>query len=233
MPPQELKELGYVAHKPSYSPEDPEIGNRKPLIGPLVEVMITTEASGDVDDPKAEQDSRELDAEQLALRINSLVDPAAALTGSAGVPPASSDAFTQVVVHSNVLEFKEGGRDARAPSKGGHVKSEQSHGVDSASIVKYSDIALLFRAMTNIQVYESAFRRAGIPYQTVLGRGFYERPEITDLIQLLRFLDNKTEKWRSRQFCVRLSADYLTMLYWHCVAALASTHLVKLKLTIR
>src|SRR6185295_3006709 len=28
----------------------------------------------------------------------------------------------------------------------------------------------------------------------VLGRGFYERPEIKDLIQLLRFLDNKTDE---------------------------------------
>ena len=48
--------------------------------------------------------------------------------------------------------------------------------------------------MTNVQRYESAFRRANIPYQTVLGRGFYEREEITDLIQLLRFLDNKTDE---------------------------------------
>jgi hypothetical protein len=32
--------------------------------GPLVELLITTEASGDDDDPKAEQSSRELDAQQ-------------------------------------------------------------------------------------------------------------------------------------------------------------------------
>jgi len=48
--------------------------------------------------------------------------------------------------------------------------------------------------MTHVQIYESAFRQANIPYQTVLGRGFYEREEITDLIQLLRFLDNKTDE---------------------------------------
>jgi len=60
--------------------------------------------------------------------------------------------------------------------------------------LKYGDIALLFRAMTQVQIYESVFRRANIPYQTVLGRGFYEREEITDLIQLLRFLDNKTDE---------------------------------------
>jgi ATP-dependent helicase/nuclease subunit A len=58
----------------------------------------------------------------------------------------------------------------------------------------YSNIALLFRAMTFVSVYETAFRRANIPYQTILGRGFYEREEITDLVQLLRFLDNKTDE---------------------------------------
>ena len=58
---------------------------------------------------------------------------------------------------------------------------------------KYSDIALLFKAMPEAWVYESALRRAGIPYLTVQGKGFYEREEITDLIQLLRFLDNKTD----------------------------------------
>jgi ATP-dependent helicase/nuclease subunit A len=60
--------------------------------------------------------------------------------------------------------------------------------------LKYSDIALLFRAMTQVHFYEAIFRRANIPYQTVLGRGFYDREEITDLIQLLRFLDNRTDE---------------------------------------
>src|SRR6185503_4013325 len=64
----------------------------------------------------------------------------------------------------------------------------------SSPELKYGEIALLFRAMTQVQIYESVFRRANIPYQTVLGRGFYEREEITDLIQLLRFLDNKTDE---------------------------------------
>src|SRR4051794_10170724 len=46
---------------------------------------------------------------------------------------------------------------------------------EAVQATKYSDIALLFRAMTQVQIYESVFRRANIPYQTVLGRGFYER----------------------------------------------------------
>ena len=58
----------------------------------------------------------------------------------------------------------------------------------------YGDIAVLFRALTGVGIYESALRRAGIPYLTVQGKGFYQREEITDLIQLLRFLDNTTDE---------------------------------------
>jgi ATP-dependent exoDNAse (exonuclease V) beta subunit len=191
----ELEELGYVSHEPSEA--------RRELrdSGPLVELMVTTEASGNEDDPKGEQTSRELDAEQLALRIISLVDPGAAAealaingpahTGTAGVSPASSDEFTQGLVKSDSVAFHESGRDARGPSKSGPGEAQLR---GTASRFKYSDIALLFRAMTHVQTYESIFRRANIPYQTVLGRGFYEREEITDLIQLLRFLDNKTDE---------------------------------------
>ena len=198
--PQEREELGYVGHEPSESKRDLRDS------GPLVEVMITTEASEERgngerekgrkgDDPKAEQNSRELDAEQLALRIIALTEGVVpgnttdANIGTAGVPPASSNPFAQGSVESITLT------NATLSVEDGdeHFSSVNQLGVN-ARAVKYSDIALLFRAMTNVGVYESAFRRANIPYQTVLGRGFYEREEITDLIQLLRFLDNKTDE---------------------------------------
>ncbi|HEY5838655.1 MAG TPA: 3'-5' exonuclease, partial [Pyrinomonadaceae bacterium] len=60
--------------------------------------------------------------------------------------------------------------------------------------VNYGDSAVLFRALTGVGIYESALRRGGIPYLTVQGKGFYQREEITDLIQLLRFLDNTTDE---------------------------------------
>src|SRR5574338_270798 len=126
-----LDQLGYVKHEPGEPKREPRDD------GPLVELLVTTKPSLE-DDPRAEQDSRVLDAQQLARRILALT---------------------------------------QGPDK-----------------LKYGDIALLFRAMTHVQIYESVFRRANIPYQTVLGRGFYEREEITDLIQLLRFLDNKTDE---------------------------------------
>jgi ATP-dependent helicase/nuclease subunit A len=64
----------------------------------------------------------------------------------------------------------------------------------TASGHQYKDIAILLRAFTGLWTYESALRRAGIPYLTVQGKGFYQREEITDLVQLLRFLDNKTDE---------------------------------------
>ena len=126
-----LDQLGYVKHEDSEPRRELRDG------GPLVEMLVTTKPSLE-DDPRAEQDSRVLDAQQVARRI---------------------------------LALKR-----------------------SSPELKYGDIALLFRAMTQVGIYESVFRRANIPYQTVLGRGFYEREEITDLIQLLRFLDNKTDE---------------------------------------
>ena len=182
----ERAQLGYVGHEPSEAKRELRDS------GPLVDLLITTESSGDDDDPKLEQTSRDLDAEQLARRIIELtgtVNTGIVNTGTAGVSPASSDKFTQVTArpnNPNYSAFNEGGRDARGPSNSDPSNRDPS--------VKCSDIALLFRAMTNVQTYESVFRRANIPYQTVLGRGFYDREEITDLIQLLRFLDNKTDE---------------------------------------
>ena len=64
--------------------------------------------------------------------------------------------------------------------------------VDSGN--RYGHIAILLRALTGVWTYEAALRRAEIPYLTVQGKGFYQREEIIDLIQLLRFLDNITDE---------------------------------------
>src|ERR1044072_7920226 len=75
------------------------------------------------------------------------------------------------------------------------VSSASSNSAQDAGVpLNYGDIAILFRALTVVGTYEGAFRRAGIPYLTVQGKGFYQREEITDLIQLLRFLDNTTDE---------------------------------------
>lgn len=151
---RDLAELGYVDHEASEAKRELRDS------GPLVELLVTSEASAvDGNDARIDQDSRQLDAEQLAQRIIELT-----------TTPLGS---TRTDVTKTIVTGT-GNNDLQVP--------------------RYSDIALLFRAMTKVHFYESVFRRANIPYQTVLGRGFYERAEITDLIQLLRFLDNKTDE---------------------------------------
>ena len=137
----ELNELGYVEHEPSVGARSDEDRS------PLVELLIDLRPGDKKDDRWSEEPPRARDAEQLALRINSMVGSESISSGDQGVRQLA-----------------------------------------------YRDIALLFRAMTEVHLYESAFRRAGIPYMTVEGKGFYAREEIGDFIQLLRFLDNKTDE---------------------------------------
>ena len=56
--------------------------------------------------------------------------------------------------------------------------------------VRYRDVAVLLRQLTDIQKYEEAFTRAGVPYFVVGGgRGYYARQEIRDLLNILTVLD--------------------------------------------
>jgi len=48
------------------------------------------------------------------------------------------------------------------------------------------DIALLFRKLSQVDIYEQALREAGLDFYTVRGRGFYACPEIGDLLLGLR-----------------------------------------------
>lgn len=49
----------------------------------------------------------------------------------------------------------------------------------------WGEMALLFRSSTAYAIYENAFEQAKIPFVTVAGRGFYDRPEIRDLLNIL------------------------------------------------
>ncbi len=59
--------------------------------------------------------------------------------------------------------------------------------------VAWKDVALLFRASTAFPVYEDEFERAGIPFVTVAGRGFYDRPEVRDLLNALLAVTDPTD----------------------------------------
>ena len=56
--------------------------------------------------------------------------------------------------------------------------------------IAYRDIAILLRGLTDVQKYEEAFARRGVPCFVVGGgRGYYARHEIRDLLNVLTVLD--------------------------------------------
>ncbi|MDK2988974.1 MAG: hypothetical protein PWR16_503 [Methanoculleus sp.] len=54
----------------------------------------------------------------------------------------------------------------------------------------YGDVAVLLERRTNLAYYEWALARYGVPYHVHAGLGFYERQEVYDLYNILRFLTN-------------------------------------------
>jgi ATP-dependent helicase/nuclease subunit A len=67
---------------------------------------------------------------------------------------------------------------------------EGGGGVRGLRLVRQGDVVLLFRAMTNVHLYEAALRRHGLDYYLVGGRAFFAQQEIYDLLNLLRALEN-------------------------------------------
>ena len=57
----------------------------------------------------------------------------------------------------------------------------------------YGRVAILCRASTSFGPYEDALDQAGIPYLTVAGRGFFDRPEIRDLLNALQALNDPSD----------------------------------------
>ena len=56
--------------------------------------------------------------------------------------------------------------------------------------VKHSDICVLLRIMTNVHIYERAFRERDIPFRTEGGRNFFNRQEVLDISNAVRAIDN-------------------------------------------
>ncbi len=108
-------------------------------------------------------------------------NPEALIPAAAGPAPGT----VQVLV----AEKKEGedlqtARFREASIIAGKIEEFRARGVD------YGNMAVLFQAMSDAAIYEYALRRAGIPYFSVSGRGFYHQSEIRDMMNLLGALEN-------------------------------------------
>jgi len=88
--------------------------------------------------------------------------------------------FCRVMV--GVGENSEKGREISANQLAAFLLKMKACG----QIQNWQDVALLFRASGAFGFYEDALESAGIPFVTVAGRGFFDRPEVRDLLNLLR-----------------------------------------------
>jgi ATP-dependent helicase/nuclease subunit A len=73
-------------------------------------------------------------------------------------------------------------------------KDAEKAGNPTARAVRQGDIALLFRALTDVAYYEEALRRYGIDYYLVGGHAFYAQQEVYDLLNLLRALESPADE---------------------------------------
>ncbi len=67
-----------------------------------------------------------------------------------------------------------------------YEKAAGPNAAPTARAVKPGDIAILFRALSDVQYYENALRRYGLEYYVVGGHAFYAQQEVFDILNLLR-----------------------------------------------
>ena len=65
---------------------------------------------------------------------------------------------------------------------------------DASRVPAYGDIAVLVRTRTEIDKYTRVLDRARIPYHLDSGRGFFARPEVRDLTNILMAVDDPTDE---------------------------------------
>jgi len=115
-----------------------------------------------------------------------------------------------VELHLGLGESADEGRAAAAAGLAGRLKKLRRE-----ENVQWGECALLFRASTGFPPYEDELERAGIPFVTVAGRGFYDRPEVRDLLNALKALADPTDDLalagllRSPAFALTDAALYL------------------------
>lgn len=72
----------------------------------------------------------------------------------------------------------------------GHKRRHGDQDIWEWEPVRPGDIALLFRSMTDVHLYERELRKLDLPYYLVSGRGFYAAQEVQDVVHALRALEN-------------------------------------------
>ncbi len=118
---------------------------------------------------------------ETGAEFKTKTEPTLELMLSSGVRRGEYVALEADAIAARIQEIVEG-RTLRISSKSDTRCGE---------FVRYKDIAILLRALTDIQKYSEAFAKRGVPHYIVGGgRGYYARREIRDLINILTVIDS-------------------------------------------
>jgi ATP-dependent exoDNAse (exonuclease V) beta subunit len=139
---------------------------------------------------------------RLVTATNTLLAPILGPSGSPARPyevpftplhayrqtPCDGIAPPFIEFHLGIGENANEGRRAAADALAARLRK-----LHDAEDLAWGSVALLFRASTTFPVYEDALEQAGIPFVTVAGRGFYNRPEVRDLLNALAAIADPTD----------------------------------------
>lgn len=115
----------------------------------------------------------------------------------------ATDILPEMLVIAYDKESKAIRREAEAA-----VIAERILQLHTEEQISYKDMVILLGALTSAKSFASALQQAGIPYTIVDGKGFYERREIIDLINLLVFLEDSS---RSLELAGVLRSPYFAV----------------------
>ncbi|HZS14254.1 MAG TPA: ATP-dependent DNA helicase [Candidatus Dormibacteraeota bacterium] len=73
------------------------------------------------------------------------------------------------------------------------VAAECRRLVESAEVSRAADVAILFRQHGDMRSAMAAMQEVGVPYQVHGGRGYFQQPEIKDLLALLTAVQDPTD----------------------------------------
>jgi ATP-dependent helicase/nuclease subunit A len=113
--------------------------------------------------------------------------PYTSLDPARTIPDRPGEPFVELAL--GVGERAEDARPLAAQALCARLMALKSEG----EISRWDQVALLFRASIGFADYERAFESAGLPFVTVAGRGFYDRPEVRDLLNTLSVLADPTD----------------------------------------
>lgn len=91
-----------------------------------------------------------------------------------------------IELHLTVGSKREGALERAAQALVARLWELADRSALQGGTISPGDVAILCRSTSSFAAYEDALDQAGIPFLTVAGKGFYDRPEIRDLLNALQ-----------------------------------------------